>query len=252
MPASYVERIIPGQPQWNADIASHRHRYQFAMTYVRGSRVLDAGCGVGYGSRMLAEAGACEVVAVDVSEAALAAAQRLFSHSSVRFLVDNCETLRSVHGPFGVIVAFESLEHFHDVKGFLDRVCSLLSADGVFICSTPNSLVFPPASDGRPANPYHVREYTPEGFSALLMDHFQDVSLRGQHLTAACSMAHQLRPLWFNPFMRLGWLLQKLRGHKVQWNLLPVDCTESDYVMREDNLDRAEVLVGVCRRPSRT
>ena len=211
--------------------------------------MLDAGCGVGYGARMLAEAGAAEVVAVDVSETALDEASRYFAHPRVRLVRDDCETLTMVDGPFDAIVAFESLEHFQEPAVFLERAASLLSPDGIFICSTPNSLVFLTASDGRPKNPYHVHEYKPEEFHALLGGYFGEVSVRGQHLTATFRFAAQLALLWSNPFIRLGFLVQRLRGRKVRWRAPSVNCTEADYVIREDELSSAEVLVGVCRRP---
>ncbi|MFL6303001.1 MAG: class I SAM-dependent methyltransferase [Candidatus Sulfotelmatobacter sp.] len=250
---SYVERIVPGQPEWNGYIAGHRHRYRFAAAqFVRGTRVLDAGCGVGYGSRMLADAGATEVIAVDISGVALEEARQRFGHPGVSFVQDNCETLTQVTGPFETIVAFESLEHFHEPEAFLKRVVDLLSPDGVFICSVPNSLVFLPDSNGRPQNPFHEKEYTPDELGKLLSGHFEAVTLMAQHLTAAYKMAKQSALLWANPLFRLGNLFQALWGHKLRWNPPVAECTEADYVMREDDLNAAEVLVGVCRCPRPT
>jgi len=247
---SYVERIVPAKPEWKAYIAGHRHRYQFAATqFVRGSRVLDAGCGVGYGSRMLGDAGATEVIAVDISDVALEEARRRFAHHRVRFVQDNCETLTQVTGAFDTIVAFESLEHFHQPKAFLRRVAHLLSPDGVFICSVPNSLLFPPDANGKPQNPFHEKEYTPEELRRLLSEHFEVVTVMAQHLTAAYKLAKQSALLWANPLFRLGNLLQALWGHTFRWNPPVVECTEADYVMREEDQDSAEVLVGLCRYP---
>ena len=45
----------------------HWHRYAFAMPLCHGKRVLDAACGEGYGSDLLAGV-AAEVVGVDISE----------------------------------------------------------------------------------------------------------------------------------------------------------------------------------------
>ena len=48
------ERVIPGQV--NDDLWSeHVARYAFARRYAEGKRVLDAGCGAGYGSAELAQ-----------------------------------------------------------------------------------------------------------------------------------------------------------------------------------------------------
>jgi 2-polyprenyl-3-methyl-5-hydroxy-6-metoxy-1,4-benzoquinol methylase len=247
---SYVERIVPGQAGWQAYIAGHRHRYRFAAAqFVRGNRVLDAGCGVGYGSRMLVDAGATEVIGVDISEVALQEARQHFAHPRVSFVQDNCEMLTQVTGPFDVIVAFESLEHFHQPESFLKRVAHLLSPDGVFVCSVPNSLVVLPDNSGRPQNPFHAKEYTPGELGSLLRGHFEAVTVMAQHLTAAYKLAKQSALIWANPLFRLGNLLQALWGHKLRWKPPIVECTEADYVMREEDLDSAEVLVGVCRYP---
>src|SRR5258705_11438377 len=91
-----TERLQPGRGAWKSDMSTHAQRYRFACQFVKGKRVLDAGCGVGYGARMLALAGASEVVAVDVSDEVLAEARTRFSHVRVRFICDDCETLAKV------------------------------------------------------------------------------------------------------------------------------------------------------------
>ena len=59
------ERLIPGQV--DADLLNeHMARYAFAMRLARGNRVLDAGCGAGYGSAELARI-AKSVTGVDVA-----------------------------------------------------------------------------------------------------------------------------------------------------------------------------------------
>jgi 2-polyprenyl-3-methyl-5-hydroxy-6-metoxy-1,4-benzoquinol methylase len=245
----HVERIEPHQPQWKEWIGCHLHRYRFGSRFVAGQRVLDAGCGVGYGTRVLADAGASEIVAVDVSAEAVASAQKLFAHPRVHFVQDNCETLTNVQGPFDVVIALESLEHFHDVTSFLKQVHRLLAHDGVFICSTPNALITMPPGARRPVNPFHVKEYSPDEFKELLRACFGQVSLTGQHVTAAYILALRTSILWSNPFMRLGWLVQRLRGHRVPWTAPQIGTTEGDYIMSEANLERADVLVAVCRHP---
>jgi hypothetical protein len=128
-------------------------------------------------------------------------------------------------------------------------VAHLLSPDGVFICSVPNSLLFPQDANGKPQNPFHEKEYTPEELRSLLSEHFEAVTVMAQHLTAAYKLAKQSALLWANPLSRLGNLLQALWGHTFRWNPPVVECTEADYVMREEDQDSAEVLVGLCRYP---
>src|SRR5687767_12797168 len=93
--------------------AHHVHRYALAARLCSGLRVLDLGCGVGYGSDLLARGGAASVEGVDVDEAAIAEARRAFDAEGVSFTVaDAVERLRRLEsGEVDAIVSFEALEH---------------------------------------------------------------------------------------------------------------------------------------------
>lgn len=71
----------------------HWHRYAFARSLARGKRVLDAACGEGYGSAVLA-AEATAVTGVDIDAQAIAHAQaRYAGHANLRFLRSDVTTL---------------------------------------------------------------------------------------------------------------------------------------------------------------
>lgn len=246
-----VERLVPGGEAWNELIGEHKSRYLFAGRYVQGRRVLDAGCGVGYGTRLLVDAGASEVVAVDISDEALAIARQNFCHSRVAFTQDDCQTLTRIAGPFEVVVAFESLEHVSDAAGFVCKISQLLAASGIFIVSTPNKLVSP-QGNGRPLNPFHVREFTPDEFRELLSKCFSDVWIMGQRWTAAFTGLYRMSfSSWSNPMMRIGRWLQRLRGRNTDFplNLATIPLTEADFVITDTDAASAPTLIAVCRRP---
>ena len=69
------ERFVPGTADGELIEVEHLARYRWAAQLVAGRTVLDAGCGVGYGSAMLAGAGAGEVVGLDLSARAIEAAR---------------------------------------------------------------------------------------------------------------------------------------------------------------------------------
>lgn len=241
-----TERIAPRHPMWRKDAASHFQRYRFAGPFVSGRRVLDAGCGVGYGSKMLAEFGAIEVVAVDIAEEALSTARSSFAHPVVHFVQDDLESLATQNSRFDIIVALESFEHLQRPGDFLRRAAELLCPSGVLICSTPRGAG---ANSGhKPENQYHVAEYTAAEFATLLAIHFSDIKILGQHWTAA---ARGLTVLWSNPFMRMGRLLQRIRGRRVGELFVSPEllATEGDLVISEANYDLAWTLIGVCRGP---
>ena len=71
-----IERFDPDLMGGSLLEAEHLARYRWAGALVEGKRVLDAGCGTGYGSELLASQGAAEVVGVDVDADAIEAASR--------------------------------------------------------------------------------------------------------------------------------------------------------------------------------
>ena len=73
MQSGFPERFAPGDMRGELIEAEHLARYSWAAGLARGKRVLDAGCGTAYGSRMLAEGGAQEVVGIDIAAEVLEA-----------------------------------------------------------------------------------------------------------------------------------------------------------------------------------
>ena len=66
------ERFIPGAA---GDMAyEHWHRYAFARRFAAGKRALDAACGEGYGTVLLATVSK-ETIGVDIDEAVIAHAR---------------------------------------------------------------------------------------------------------------------------------------------------------------------------------
>ena len=61
------ERFVPGTHRGEVMEAQHYARYVWASAMVGGRRVLAAGCGVGYGTRILYDAGAADATAADDS-----------------------------------------------------------------------------------------------------------------------------------------------------------------------------------------
>src|SRR5438552_18667808 len=82
---AYPERIVPDETSPGI-VALHLKRYEFAAPRCRGADVLDAGCGVGYGSAFLGEV-AARVVGVDRDEPAIAYARARYGRTNVEFRV---------------------------------------------------------------------------------------------------------------------------------------------------------------------
>src|SRR5690242_18625506 len=103
------ERVIPGQVEtdlWQEHVA----RYMLARNWVADGRVLDAGCGSGYGSALLAET-AKEVIGVDLSAEALAYAGAHYKAPHLSFQQGDCGKLPLGEAELDWVVAFEVIEH---------------------------------------------------------------------------------------------------------------------------------------------
>ena len=100
----------------------HWHRYAFAHALASGRRVLDAACGEGYGSAMLARA-ASSVLGLDIGQDAVThARQRYGQATNLRFERADVTALDDyADRQFDLIVSFETLEHVEAQERMLDR-----------------------------------------------------------------------------------------------------------------------------------
>lgn len=170
------ERVVPGQVDLDL-YQEHLSRYAFASLLVPGLRVLDVGCGTGYGASALALA-ACLAVGLDLAFEAVSYARDHYGPEGPAFLAGAGEALPFRTASFDAVVTFEVIEHLPDPIPLLREAGRVLVPDGFLVASTPNRRF---SADAREVpNPYHAREYTAEEFRALLVPFFPEVTLLGQ------------------------------------------------------------------------
>lgn len=164
--AASLERLVPEQIEDRGatgleTLSLHVKRYQFAASHVRGDRVLDLACGVGYGTRILADAHpeCVEVVGVDVASAAVDYARRHYGGRGVRFEQEDAFSFRDTWG-FDTIVSLETIEHLPDPAAIVRRFVDLLRPGGRIIASVPVT----PSVD---VNPHHLHDFTEQSFALL-------------------------------------------------------------------------------------
>jgi SAM-dependent methyltransferase len=178
------ERIVPGVESLQGLFQTHLARYAFAKHFfLKVQRVLDLGCGTGYGSYYLAERlQGADVLGMDVASEAVQFAHSEYRHPKLHYLVgDASHTAISSHS-FDGIVCFEVIEHIPNPEELLMEANRLLRNDGICVISTPNRHIYSPGSD-RPWNPYHVKEFTLDEFQHLLAAHFPHIKVWGQQHT---------------------------------------------------------------------
>jgi SAM-dependent methyltransferase len=171
---SHPERIVPDETEPGI-VALHLKRYEFARPLCEGRDVLDAGCGVGYGSAFLAER-ARHVVGVDRDGEAIAYARERYAAPNVEFVVGDLLALPAEAAAFDVVCAFEVVEHLTEPDRFVAEARRALRADGLLVVSTPIA----ERAGEAPENPYHEHEFTPGELEQLLRGSFGSVQLYGQ------------------------------------------------------------------------
>lgn len=125
-----------------------------------GSRVLDVGCGVGYGSKILADAGHI-VDGLDISQEAVSYGRKFYAHPLVRLHCLDAVDAEFPAGNYDVAVCFEMLEHVEDPAPILRKIRG--SAQRL-ISSVPNEDVIPFGAGFA----FHHRHYTRDQFLGLL------------------------------------------------------------------------------------
>ncbi len=182
--SNYLEFIEFIRPDSAAFAVENNHRYakqlalyEFAAQFARGAICLDLACGMGFGTRYLAEH-AEFVLGVDIDRGAVAAASRRYGSSKCRFAVGDATLLGSAPQQFDVVVSVATLEHIPSERTevFLSELRRIMKPDGALILATPNKTVWDlyTSTDG------HCNELDSAEMTSLLGGFFKKVSCWGQ------------------------------------------------------------------------
>jgi SAM-dependent methyltransferase len=177
------ERFTPEHkgPIWY----EHWHRYCAAARLVRGTVVLDAACGEGYGSMLLARE-ASRVIGIDVGAEAVAHARARYRESNLSFAQASVTALPLRDAAVGAVVSFETIEHLAAQGQMLAEFRRVLAPGGILIVSSPNRPVYNEA--GEVDNAFHVRELDRDELKALLDPGFPEQAWYAQRVIAQSAL----------------------------------------------------------------
>jgi len=187
--------------EYGKDIATHdqhMRRYEFACEILKGQKVLDAACGAGYGSYMLAKAGNF-VTGIDISEEVIQyATQRYASEMLPVYGLENPPGQEYPHYTiantrltylqqdvkdtlfnffiFDAVVCFETIEHIEDYGALLKEMIRVKRPEAPFIVSTPNIAI----RKGGPIGGHHTQEWSISQFKELMSVYFESAEWYGQ------------------------------------------------------------------------
>lgn len=179
------ERVIPGQV--DVDLFNeHVSRYAFARGFAKGKRVLDLGCGTGYGAFAMAQV-AASVTGVDLSQDAINHARLHYPAANLKFEQGDVTEVRE--GAYDLMIAFEVIEHLENWRGLLRSASGQLTHEGWLLVSTPNKPVYAEARGASGGNEFHVHEFEYEEFQQALAEVFPHVKMLVQNHSAGLLFA---------------------------------------------------------------
>ncbi|MGH2710520.1 MAG: methyltransferase domain-containing protein [Actinomycetota bacterium] len=179
--------------------------YRLAASMVEGT-ALDAGCGEGYGTAILARR-ASRVIGLDLDEPTMTHARR--NYAGQLFARGDLDRVPLAEGSLDAVVALQVIEHLSNPGEFLDGCVRALRPGGTLILSTPNRATFPAG-----LNPFHTREYDSDELRDLVESRFPDARLLG--------LAHGPRLRWIDGML----------GEPIQDRLVRVDYSELPPMIR--------------------
>ena len=170
------ERFIPEKVDGSDEITyEHLNRYVSVEDFVKKKVVLDAACGVGYGTHIIAGS-AKRVFGIDIDSEAIAYAKEHYAASNITYKRSSVTALPFKDDFFDVVVSFETIEHIgeEDQELFMSEIKRVLKKDGKLIISTPDKQIY--NKEGESHNEFHIKEFYANEFYNFLKSRFEHVN----------------------------------------------------------------------------
>ena len=185
MAYEFIERMDMGSEDLNG-VLEHWNRYLSVLEFCRGKDVLDAACGTGYGSSLLARE-ARSVIGLDISNDVIQKASVEYPRTNLKFRVGNVTEMPLPESSIDVVLSFETIEHipFESQRAFLKEVKRVLRPNGFFIVSTP---CHEKSTENVHGNPFHLGEMELPVFKKILSQEFPCVEIYTQRIALSSSI----------------------------------------------------------------
>jgi SAM-dependent methyltransferase len=175
---------------------AHLARYRWACRFLaRGASAVDAACGLGYGTAIMADATASRVLAIDDSAYAIDYARTLWGPTRplTEFHRGDVRVVPASDRSVDLVVSMETLEHLEDDGPLLEEFRRVLKSGGILTGSVPNLWV---DETGKDPNPYHFQVFDRERLFAVLSPYFEVIELWQQNAATDDADGRSVAPIF--------------------------------------------------------
>lgn len=162
-------------------------RYLFAVPYIKNKRVLDAGCGLGWGSYLISDFPE-SIISIDIDTKSLEFARKAWKDPRLSFRKKSVLEMSGYANLFDVVLSYEVIEHlqYDDGKKYIEQVSAVLHDKGILVMSSAFPLENKVAQELERQNIYHLHIYTKDEIGSILnCNGFQSIKFYGDFMLIA-------------------------------------------------------------------
>jgi ubiquinone/menaquinone biosynthesis C-methylase UbiE len=131
-----------------------QYAYEYFAPLIKGKTVLDVGCGLAYGTALMAGS-AASIIGVDYDQSVVDDNSKRYAHlKNLSFQRVTVPPLPFPDESFEVVTTFQFIEHIHPRREFMKECIRVLKPGGKLYVTTPNT------KRSLARNPFHIHEYT--------------------------------------------------------------------------------------------
>ena len=178
------ERYVKNMTRGNTlSVLAHESRYNWlANNWICGyEKILDFGCGSGFGTNLYANHTDNKVFGIDYSETAIDFNNNEYNSNNLSFQqLDACASDIDliIKDKFDLIVSFDVIEHVEKYFQYLKNTIKLLNCSGKLVVGCPNRLQT--FKWNRGWKQFHMQEFTPYQLREILLMYYNDVEMYSQ------------------------------------------------------------------------
>jgi ubiquinone/menaquinone biosynthesis C-methylase UbiE len=226
-----------------------QYAYEWSIPFITGKKVLDTGCGLGYGANFMSGY-ATEVVGIDYDRETIEQNKKSYSDKkNISFVEGTIPPLPFPDGTFDVVTSYHFIEHLNERKVFIGECIRILKPGGKLLLTTPNT------KKSFARNPFHVHEYTFDEISKELNSFTKNIELLGLNGNEQVNKYYDENGKFVRMILKFDFLgLHKILPGKIlqlPYNLLTslmrnrlkekiteaIHFTSKDFFLQKENLD---------------